>query len=292
MPAVLVEFPRQVSVVPPVVQGIEDRHAVDRQGDRPSKEGGFCGDRPGGQLGIQRDPPGVATGVRLRQRHLTLPGGDAFHHGMVGKGIRTDVKKFRVAAEFQFRLERLKVFLLHGDFLLRLGHGGDGREGPEHGHHMRRQGRQVRPAAKQHADENEEGENAKRHDRRHDRTGAGDHAHRRGGDHRFFFRRNVDLAEFAHPTTDPLPVAGAQTLKRHPNQFAVMFAQSNLSVAGKNERRFDLKQAVGILPHAQAGRVIMPRMGRRRQARQQQPRDHHGKSDVHHLPPALALAMQ
>ena len=57
---------------------------------------------------MERDPPGVVAGVRLRQRHLLLPGGDADHHLVVGDAVRLDVEKIPVPAQLELLLERLE----------------------------------------------------------------------------------------------------------------------------------------------------------------------------------------
>ena len=88
--AILVEFADQEGVFATVVKRIEDRHAVDRQRDRPPQELVFRHDRVGRRHWIQRNLPGVVADILLRQRHLLLPRPDADHQRMIGDAVALD----------------------------------------------------------------------------------------------------------------------------------------------------------------------------------------------------------
>ena len=110
--AVLVELAGEKCVGPAVVlDGVENGHAVDRQCDRspekvlPGRHRLLAGT---GCSGIRQ---ALLPRIRLRERHLLLPGFDPDHHGMVGNAVRLDVEKLIIPAELERigeRLERLR----------------------------------------------------------------------------------------------------------------------------------------------------------------------------------------
>lgn len=87
MTAELVEFAGEECVVAPVVQGVEDGNAVDRQGDGTSEQTRFRRDRFVGHLRGSRELPRVGVVVRLRHRKLLLPAGDSHHHLVGGHAV-------------------------------------------------------------------------------------------------------------------------------------------------------------------------------------------------------------
>ena len=96
MPAPLVQFADLIGDFAAIVLRVENRNAVHADGDGSAQKvifdnrRCFCRDR------FQWQTPGVVAGVRLRQRHLLLPGGDAHHHVVVRDSVRLDVKKVLV----------------------------------------------------------------------------------------------------------------------------------------------------------------------------------------------------
>ena len=86
--AEFVEFAGQERVGATVVlDRIEDGHAIDRHRDRPTEEMVFGRQRLRGRHRKTRNPPGIVAHIRLRQRHLLLPRGDAHHHAMIGHAV-------------------------------------------------------------------------------------------------------------------------------------------------------------------------------------------------------------
>ncbi len=136
--AVLVELAGEVGVLPAVVQGVEDRHAVHRQGDGPAVERGLPRDRLLREPRMERDLPRVAARVGLGQRHLLLPRPDADHHRVVRQAVRPDVQPVVVVAQLESGLERLEVPLDGRDLLLVVG--GKGERGHAQRSHSREQG--------------------------------------------------------------------------------------------------------------------------------------------------------
>ena len=99
----LIEFTHEIGVLTAIVERIEDRNAVRRDGDGSAQEVALRRLRSLGWHRMQRDLPGVLADVLLRQRHLLLPRGDADHHSVIGDPVRFDVE----VAVVPMGLERL-----------------------------------------------------------------------------------------------------------------------------------------------------------------------------------------
>lgn len=102
MAAELVEFADRERIDATIVERVEDRNAVRCERDRALHEVRAPGHGLLGELRLQRDLPRIRAGVRLRKRHLLLPGGDADHHlhleRRVRKAVRLDVEPALVEA--------------------------------------------------------------------------------------------------------------------------------------------------------------------------------------------------
>ena len=116
--AELVELADREAVDAPVVERIEDRDAVRRERHGASHERGAARDRLVRELRLQRNLPRVAAGVRLRQRHLLLPRGDADHHPhlkrRVRQAVRLDIEPAVVEARLHERRELVEDLGLRG----------------------------------------------------------------------------------------------------------------------------------------------------------------------------------
>ena len=104
--APLVEFADLLRDFPAVVLRIKDRNAVGGEGDGAAEK--VIADRLGSRRDhrLQRDAPGVGAGVRLRQRHLLLPRGDADHHRVGGQPLAFDVEEGVVPTQAYARCKR------------------------------------------------------------------------------------------------------------------------------------------------------------------------------------------
>ena len=76
----LVELTRQKSIVAAIVEGIENRYAVDGQRNGAAIQGIARRDGIDGGRGIQRNLPCFAAVVGLCQWYLPLPARNAYHH--------------------------------------------------------------------------------------------------------------------------------------------------------------------------------------------------------------------
>ena len=94
MASEFIEFPCELGVGAAVLlDGVENRDAVDGDGDGALEEACLRGNRAGGGDWIQGNVPGVFTEEILGQRDLLVPRGDALHHSVIRHRIRADDDK-------------------------------------------------------------------------------------------------------------------------------------------------------------------------------------------------------
>ena len=108
MPAKLVELSDRIGVDATILERVEDRYAVGREGDRPGKEGGLGRDRRRGYNRVERNAPRVLAEVGLRYRHLLLPGLDADHQLVLGQPVRLDIEVLTIEAGPHLRRKSLE----------------------------------------------------------------------------------------------------------------------------------------------------------------------------------------
>ena len=102
----LIQFSDEGRYLAAIVGRVEDGNAVGCERDRPLEEGlGGDGLRLGRLHRFHGQSPLVRAKIIGGHRDLTLPGGDALHHAVVGHAIRTHMKLGRIPPEPQHRLE-------------------------------------------------------------------------------------------------------------------------------------------------------------------------------------------
>ena len=87
----LVELTRQKGIVAAIIEGIENRYAVDGEGNCSAIQGIAGRDGIDGRRGIQRNLPRFAAIIGLCQRYLALPAGNAHHHVVTWQTTRLDI---------------------------------------------------------------------------------------------------------------------------------------------------------------------------------------------------------
>ena len=95
---IFVKLASEQCILPPVVERIENRDAIDGQRNRPTQKPVFGGGRIGRRNWIQRNLPSVIPHILLRQRHLLLPGADADHQRVVWNAVGLHVQPAGIAA--------------------------------------------------------------------------------------------------------------------------------------------------------------------------------------------------
>ena len=112
VPPPVIEFSGKQRVSSTIVlDGIENRNAIDSDSNGSSKEvvlrrhGFLC------RNWMQRNLPCVAAGILLRHRHLLLPCRDTNHHLVIRKTVRFDEKVVRIRSSLHGRLEGLETLL-------------------------------------------------------------------------------------------------------------------------------------------------------------------------------------
>ena len=103
MAAPLVQFADFIADLAAIVLRIEDRDAIHGQSDRATQEAAFDHRRFLRHDRLQWDAPRVVIEIRLRQRHLLLPRGDAHHHVVIRQAVRAHIKKLAIRPQIELR---------------------------------------------------------------------------------------------------------------------------------------------------------------------------------------------
>ena len=109
-----IQLPSQIRVGATILfDGIKNGHTVNRQTNSPPKQRLACIHWHICNRGFQWNLPCIIALIRLRQRHLLIPGCNPHHHAVIGKSVGLDIQKVIIPPDVQLICKMLECLRAH-----------------------------------------------------------------------------------------------------------------------------------------------------------------------------------